>query len=338
MRTVAALKKLGIVYYQFSGSAMPIEEEDLHYFAIEKQFMQGRFSLQKRRNFDKRILGLIRNTNCDLIYFHGFPSSMPLKVFKFARKMGKKIIYDLHEIMPEQFLPERLSFLNPVLWKVLKTQLSLVDGVISVSEEALRMMLEKTGIDKPKLCLPNYATGGVSFGNCVKNSEIAVVGGTHRKISIDSNLLNEIKRNFKLISIGTTCNIADEELPFMDYRLMMERISKVKFTLLAFQSRTDPQYVNDIYSLPNKLYDSLAAGTPVILDSRFVSMKRIVEDTQTGVVLDLVEPSKRSSSFLNDSEAYDLYLDNLRSNYDEFVWDSSKEDIFLDFVSNVLKS
>ena len=338
MRTVAALKKLGIVYYQFSGSAMPVEEEDLHYFAIEKQFMQGRFSLQKRRNFDKRILGLIRNTNCDLIYFHGFPSSMPLKVFKFARKMGKKIIYDLHEIMPEQFLPERLSFLNPVLWKVLKTQLSLVDGVISVSEEALRMMLEKTGIDKPKLCLPNYATGGVSFGNCVKNSEIAVVGGTHRKISIDSRLLNEIKRNFKLISIGTTCNIADEELPFMDYELMMERISKVKFTLLAFQSRRDPQYANDIYSLPNKFYDSLAAGTPVIIDKRFVSMKEIVEETQTGIILDLLEEPKDPSLILNALDSYGCFLDNLRANYDRFVWDNSKESAFVDFITAILDS
>jgi len=140
-----------------------------------------------------------------------------------------------------------------------------VDGVIDVSEETLRMMLEKTMIDKPKLCLPNYATSGVSFENCVKNAEIAVVGGTHRKISINSSLLNEIKRNFKLISIGTTCNIADEQIPFLEYDVMMDRLSKARFTLLAFQSRTDPQYANDIYSLPNKFYDSLTAGTPVIM-------------------------------------------------------------------------
>ena len=65
-----------------------------------------------------------------------------------------------------------------------------MDGVIGVSEVALRMMFEKTVIDIPKLCLANYATSGVSFENCVKNAEIAVVGGTHRKISINSSLLN----------------------------------------------------------------------------------------------------------------------------------------------------
>ena len=341
MRTVETFSKLGHVYYQFSGGidlSAAQHNSDIQNFSLRRDEMPGTNKVIKRIRFDREILRLIEELDYDLAYFHSFPASQPLKIFREVKKRGKKLLYDLHEIMPEQFLPERLSFLNPVLWKVLKTQLSIVDGVISVSEEALRMMFEKTGIDKPKLCLPNYATGGLSFENCVKNAEIAVVGGTHRKISIDSNLLNEIKRNFKLISIGTTCNIADEELPFMDYELMMERISKVKFTLLAFQSRTDPQYANDIYSLPNKFYDSLAAGTPVILDRRFVSMKKIVEETQTGVVLDLVEPSKHSSSFLNDSEAYDRYLDNLSSNYDQFVWDSSKEDVFLDFVAAVLKS
>lgn len=341
MRTVETFSKLGHVYYQFSGGidlSAAQRNSDTQNFSLCRDEMPGTNRVIKRIRFDHEILRLVEELDYDLAYFHSFPASQPVKIFREVKKRGKKLLYDLHEIMPEQFLPERLSFLNPILWKVLKTQLSLVDGVIGVSEEALRMMFEKTGIEKPMLCLPNYATSGVSLENCVKNAEIAVVGGTHRKISIDTSLLNEIKRNFKLVSIGTTCNIADEELPFMDYKLMMERISKVKFTLLAFQSRTDPQYVNDIYSLPNKFYDSLAAGTPVILDRRFVSMRKIVEKTQTGIVLDLLDAMKHPPSFLNDSEAYDLYLDNLRRNYDEFVWDSSKQDVFLDFVATVLKS
>ncbi len=214
--------------------------------------------------------------------------------------------------------------------------------MIGVSEEVLRKMFEKTGTEKPKLCLPNYATSGVSLENCVKNAaEIAVVGGTHRNILIDSSLLNEIKRNFKLISIGTTCNIADEELPFMNYKhhkLMMGRISKAKLTLLAFQTRSDPQYVNDIYSLPNKFYDSLSAGTPVIIYKRFVSMKKVVEETQTGIILDLLEEPKDPSLLLNALDSHGCYLYNLRANYDKFVWDNSKEDSFVDFITAILNS
>lgn len=124
----------------------------------------------------------------------------------------------------------------------------------------------------------------------------------------------------------------------MDYKLMMERISKVKFTLLAFQSRSDPQYPNDIYSLPNKFYDSLAAGTPVIIGKRFVSMKKIVEETQTGIVLDLLEEPKDPSLVLNALDSYGCYLDNIRANYNKFVWDNSKEDDFVDFITSILNS
>jgi len=92
---------------------------------------------------------------------------------------------------------------------------------------------------------------------------------------------------------------------------MMDRLSKARFTLLAFQSRTDPQYANDIYSLPNKFYDSLTAGTPVIIGKRFVSMKKIVEETQTGIILNLLEGSKEPSLIQNALESYDCYLDNL---------------------------
>jgi len=125
----------------------------------------------------------------------------------------------------------------------------------------------------------------------------------------------------------------------MNYDLMMDRISKVKYTLLAFQSRSDPQYPNDIYSLPNKFYDSLAAGTPVIIDDRFVSMKKIIEETNTGLILDLSkEPDRDLSLILNAPGSYDSYLENLGRYYDRFVWDNSKEDCFVDFIATIMNS
>lgn len=342
MRTVETFSKLGHVYYQFSGGidlSAAQRNSDIQNFSLCRDEMPGTNKLIKRIRFDREILRLVEELDYDLAYFHSFPASQPVKIFREVKKRGKKLLYDLHEIMPEQFLPERLSFLNSVLWKVLKTQLSLVDGVIGVSEEALRMMFEKTGIEKPNLCLPNYANSGVSLENCVKNAEIAVVGGTHRKISIDSRLLNEIKRNFKLISIGTTCNIADEELPFMDYELMMERLSKAKFTLLAHHSRSDLNSANDIYSLPNKFFDSLAAGTPVILAKRFIPMKRIVEETNTGIILSLIEDADEDLRKLQNAlDHYDEYIESLKIHQHEFVWDDSKEAIFKDFILRIMKS
>jgi glycosyltransferase involved in cell wall biosynthesis len=340
MRTVEALKKLGSVYYQFSGSTMPDERDNLHYFAIKKEFMQGRFSVQKRWNFDKQVLELIRTTDCDLVYFHGFPSSMPIKVFRFARRMGKKIIYDLHEIMPVHFLPERYSFLSPIMWQILRVQLRIVDAIVGVSDEATKMMLDKTGTSIDVLTVPNYANFAVPLSeSLVKNDEIIVVGLTNRNFSINDRLLKELKRKFRIVSIGAPNCFADEALPFMEYESMMERLSKAKFTLLAHHSRSDFNFANDVYSLPNKFFDSLAAGTPVILAERFICMKKIVEETNTGIVLNLVHESDEDLKTLQESlNHYNTYIQSLKLYQDKFAWNESKEAIFNDFIMRIMKS
>jgi len=342
MRTVETFSKLGHVYYQFSGGidlSAAQHNSDIQNFSLCRDEMPGTNKVIKRIRLDREILRLVEELDYDLAYFHSFPASQPVKIFREVKKRGKKLLYDLHEIMPEQFLPERLSFLNPVLWKVLKNQLSSADGVIGVSEEALRMIFEKTGIEKPNLCLPNYATSGVSLENCVKNAEITVVGLTNRNFCINDRVLKTLKKDFRIVSIGAPCDFADEELPFMEYKSMMERLSKAKFTLLAHHSRSDLNFANDIYSLPNKFFDSLAAGTPVILAKRFISMKRIVEETNTGIVLNLIEdPDEDLRKLQNALDHYDEYIENLKIHKHEFVWDESKEAVFKDFVLSIMKS
>ena len=101
----------------------------------------------------------------------------------------------------------------------------------------------------------------------------------------------------------------------------------------------DLNFANDIYSLPNKFFDSLAAGTPVILAKRFISMKRIVEETNTGIVLNLIEDADEDLRKLQSGlDHYDEYIESLKIHQDEFVWDDSKEAIFKDFVLRIMKS
>jgi len=338
VRTVNAFRKLGPVYYQSSSKSDFRSCEKVWSYVIDKVKMQGLSGLQKRRNFDKHILELVSDLDYDFVYFHGFPHSMPLKVFRCAKERGKKIFYDLHEIIPVQFLPEQYSFLNPILWQILKAQLSLVAGVIGVSGDAMKMIFDKTEISKPLLIVPNYANDSFSlFDSHIKREEIAIVGGSSRKTLINSDLLRELKKDFRLISIGAKCDIADECLPFMDYDLMMRRIASVQFTLLSYQNRLDEQYANEIYSLPNRFYDSLAAGTPILLAKRFVTMRKIIERTHTGLVLDLLlEPDECLPMIRKALNSYDNLLENLRIHHDEFVWNTSKENEFVNFITTVL--
>ena len=341
-RSVSALKKLGPVHYQFWRTAADERSEQrgngviLH--PLSRDQMRGFGKYAKRLNFDREVLRLVSELDYDLVVFHFSPAFFPVKVFAEAKKRKKKIIYDLHEIMPEQRLPEKAGLLKPFLWTILKTQFSLSDGVISVSQEAIDYMFKKTKFFQKYHVVPNYST------KCIKpiileqrKREIIVIGGSQRKVLVSPILTSLLKANFTLISIGMNWSDADENLLAMGYNSMMKRISEACFSLISFCSRSNPDYKNDIYSLPHKLYDSLAAGTPVLLAQRFISMKALVERTNSGLVLDFARDPIRDLDTVNDSlRTYGELLRGIENNCREFVWDAEKETALLNFIEKVV--
>ncbi len=236
-----------------------------------------------------------------------------------------------------------MAYLNPLLWNILKRQLKLCDGVVTVSDEAADLMFSRTKTEKPLHILPNYAMMQIPpKTSSQREREIVYVGkSSYSMIEFDKTSFVRILRSkgFHIKCIGTDWKEADISLPFLPYEQMMESISRAIFTLIAFNSRSDLYYKNDIYSLPNKFFDSLAAGTPVILAKRFISMKRIVEETNTGIVLNLIEdPDEDLRKLQNALDHYDEYIENLKIHKHEFVWDESKEAVFKDFVLSIMKS
>jgi len=337
-RTVETFRKLGKVHYQYSGEISSDKVSNVALIPNRKSVTRSTVErIRSRFNFDKRIMSLVRELDYDIAYFHGFPSTMPTRVMKEVKKRGKCLIYDLHEIMPVQFLPERMAYLNPLLWNILKRQLKLCDGVVTVSDEAADLMFSRTKTEKPLHILPNYAMMQIppkTFSQ--REREIVYVGkSSYSMIEFDKTSFVRILRSkgFRIKCIGTDWKEADISLPFLPYEQMMESISRAIFTLIAFNSRSDLYYKNDIYSLPNKFYDSLAAGTPVLVAERFVSMRKIVEGLGIGVVIDGCLPDELLHRKLGLAlENYERMLLRVQENQFHFAWNAGKEGEFLDFV------
>lgn len=337
-RTVEAFRKLGKVYYQYSGEISSDEVSNVVLISNRKSATRSTVErIRSRFNFDQRIMSLVRELDYDIAYFHGFPSTMPTRVMKEVKKRGKCLIYDLHEIMPIQFLPEKMAYLNPLLWNILKRQLKLCDGVVTVSHEAADFMLSRTNTEKPFHIVPNYAMMQIPPKTASQRErEIVYVGkSSYSMIEFDKTSFARILRSngFRIKCIGTDWKEADISLPFLPYEQMIESISRAFFTLIAFNSRSDLYYKNDIYSLPNKFYDSLAAGTPVLVAERFVSMRKIVESLGIGVVIDSCLPAKLFHRKLGFAlENYEETLLRVQENQSNFVWNAEKERELLNFV------
>lgn len=338
LRTVKAFKKIGKVFYQYSGSKF-IDLDNVEPFPLEKPKSANKFKrIVQRRNFDKAILKLTKELDYDVAYFHSFSASLPIKIFKEIKNQGKKLIFSLHEIYPEQFLSERFSFIKPLLWNMLKKEFIYCDAIVTVSNEAFEFMINKTKVSKPSLIIPNLAKNTIEpLNKTEREKRIVIVGGTQRKIVVDNKLIMHLRKNgFSIVAIGMNWNEADKNIPFLAYNEMMGEISRSAFSLISFQTRSDHFYPNDIYSLPNKFFDSLAAGTPVIVEDRFISMKKIINSTKTGIIIDFNKNAEENiKKILFSWQNYSELLDSIKSHQDEFVWNEKIEKRLINFISDL---
>jgi len=96
-----------------------------------------------------------------------------------------------------------------------------------------------------------------------------------------------------------------------------------------------------VYSMPNKFFDSIAAGTPVILDKDFLGMRELIENDGIGVVIDRENPkesAEKITAFWESKVEYEKLLLNISRKQDHYVWDEKKEREFIDFIMRVIDS
>ena len=296
-RTVKALSKKSIVSYQYLSDkdSEVYYENNIKYIPISFNITPSENILKKamkRIRFDKKILKMIESEDFDILYMHHFLPIFPLKPFKIAKKRRKKIIYDIHEYHPENFLNSLRGIIKrlkiKIMWKIFKKQIELSDKLVFVSEETKNDVFEKINLKKDYLVVPNYASFTVTSEK--KEREIVFVGKVSRPLTKEKEIIKMLLNNgfrFKIIGMESSYfkDIPHIYTNFLPYEKMMKELSKASFSLISYQTINDERYKNDTLALPHKFFDSIAAETPVIVKDTFVSMKKLVEKYGIGVVI-----------------------------------------------------
>ncbi|MCX7654208.1 MAG: glycosyl transferase family 1 [Fervidobacterium sp.] len=344
-RTVQALSKYTKVVYQYitEDYEKPSEIDNVFYYPIRWKEQTGISQVKKffqRRKLDDQIIKLIFSTNFDILYLHHFLPSKPLLPFKWAKSRGKKVVFDVHEYHPQNFLSNLGGFFGKVkeqlMVNIFKEQMQLADKLIFVSKE----IPEDLGITKDFLVIPNYAERidlQIDLKAKIESKEIVFVGKVARKLQEEKSILTKLKDNgFSFHVIGMDDKLF-EDLPhkatkFLPYKEMIKELSRATFSLVSYSTIGTNDYRNDLYSLPHKFYDSLAARTPVVVRYDFVSMRKIVERCKVGVI---IKPSDVQDSVHRILEAYANYhalIENIEEHIDEFTWNERKEKEFTDYI------
>jgi glycosyltransferase involved in cell wall biosynthesis len=255
-----------------------------------------------------RVLRAGLGAECDVIHCHE-PDALLVALLLKAVK-GRKVVYDIHEHWPSE-IPFDLGLQDAtVLARVLEPLLSrgevllsrFADAKIAVSESVAERF---RGNGAEPVILSNYSIAGpVPPASQAKNSRnvvymagnmqmfhgiqeciqaISKVAATFPDVSL--TLVGNIRPDVGAIAARTEPRPEITMTGYLPYREMYETLREGSIGLLVFQ----PHYYNAYIGLPNKLFDYMLCGLPVVA-SDFPEIRNVVEDAGCGVLVDPTDP------------------------------------------------
>ncbi len=223
---------------------------------------------------------------------------------------GKRVVYDIHEHWPSE-IPYDIGVQNGTL--VQKALSALVSGVeialarraestFAVSESVAARFREK-GIEP--VILSNYSiadldipyipvrsgrklmfvAGNIHSFHGVRECIQAVSRVREHYPDVSLTLVGNVREDLDEYIRGCGCNEFITSTGFLSYREMYKKLNEGTAALLVFQ----PTYYNISIALPNKLFDYMLLGLPVIA-SDLPEIRNIVTEAGCGVLVDPTDP------------------------------------------------
>ena len=300
---------------------------------------------------------LVKNM-IDAIHIHDI--RIAEAVFKANLKLNLPVVLDLHDNMPEimKLYPHLQKFpgkqlISPLKWKKKEEAfIQKVDKVITVSQEFIDEVVERTKISKNKIVLVPNTVQKSFYEDAIINRSIlekykkdfvilylgdtGLRRGLQTAIAAIALLKNKIK-NIKLVIVGK--NSTDTVLKEQVKRLKIENLvdfegwQNVALFPSYIQSSSvciSPLHRNIQHDVAyaNKLFQYMSFSKPVLV-SNAIAQKNLIERTNSGLVhleRDSDDFSKKVLSLYQDSELCESLGENGKQFIEEeFCWEKTSK-------------
>jgi glycosyltransferase involved in cell wall biosynthesis len=289
--------------------------------------------------------------DADLYHFHD-PELIPFGIM--LRLKGKKVIYDVHEDLPRQIMTK--PWINPFLRRIVSfcadaaehIGVHFFNGVVAVTATiAERFPQNKTTVvhnypilgeltaveaipyrERPPVVV---YVGGITMIRGISEM-VEAVGLMPEDFDISLALAGSITEQ----DVQQTISSADRRVNYIGWQ-SREQVAKLlgrsRAGLVLFHPAP-----NHVDAMPNKLFEYMSAGLPVIA-SDFPLWRRIIDDIGCGVVVDPLNPKKIADAVQwileHPVESEDMGKRGQEAIYERFNWDKEAEKLLM-FYDGIL--
>jgi glycosyltransferase involved in cell wall biosynthesis len=320
-REAAALAERGwrvlVIGTQRAGGILP-DEEHLLGFRI-RRVRYGRFGHSLRRPWRwvrhvlqaAQIVRALSRTRARAFHAHDLPALLLMAAARWGRRSRTRLVYDSHEFY--LYLPrdrsrhgDRLYRLARPIWFAVERRLARgADAVITVSEPIARCLAWWYGIPCPAV-IHNYIdpvppaparnrylvhTGDLTNrGRCLDELVEALAAVPE---GIDLVFLGDGEARAGLETRAQALGVENRVrfVPPVPPEAVAETISDAQAALVLLR----PDSWHSRAALPNKLFEAVAAGLPVVASDKF-AVRRMVQRYRLGIACDATDPAAIASA------------------------------------------
>ncbi len=292
--------------------------------------------------FNLRLFFFLLIHKADVLVANDLDTLLPS--FLMNKLRGIPLVYDSHEFFTETPEVIHRPLVRGIWLTIEKNIVPRLPWMITVNESLAQIFTKKYGIktlairNVPSLRpLPHpadLASEGIPVGHNIlilQGSGINIHRGAEEVVEAMRYLENTI-----LLIVGSgdvieTLKKMAEEPRIAGKVIFIPRLPAEKLATLTAAAHIGLSVDKDIcpnyhFSLPNKLFDYIHAGTPV-LASNLPEVRKIVEQWQIGRILPNHEPRQIAATLhhmLSDRESLTLYRQNCLKAREELCWEKEK--------------